>query len=295
MSDRNDEYVPEMHFVDEGDESGGDGAEPDGSFTAYQPDIEIIDPSELEEADRRDFDEIKEALKATQEELKSLKGGYTNQPASDPNQANAIAQAIKEAVSQNQQQPEKARRTPQQLAEEINSEFYDKGPYETMMKFQRETMGPVLDQATGQILSLQKRILELDPNRSKTYKKYREEIDREVQRMTPEQRFYDSEAYIKAHDRVMGGHQEEVMEDRLQEMLRKELEKMGVTPGGTAGGQKPKPQQRTSFSETVQNPGSAKAVGNKKKVALTPQEKQFAYARGMTMEQYADWKSRHNM
>jgi hypothetical protein len=286
MGDSNEEYVPEMTFVD-----NGTNEESDGGFTSYDPNIEIIDPSELEEADRKDFDEIKEALKQTQEELKAIKGTPPAQ-VSDPSQANAIAQAIKDAMAENRGQPAGNRKTPQQLAEEINSEFYDKGPYETLMKFQRETMGPVLDQATGQILSLQKRVLELDPGRSKTYKKYREEIDREVQKMTPEQRFYDSEAYVKAHDRVMASHQEEVMEDRLQEMLRKELEKMGIAPGGTP--QPPKqPQQRTSFSETVQNPG--KPVKEKRKVALTPQEKQFAFARGLSPEQYADWKSRHNM
>lgn len=290
MSDpnANDDYVPEMSFVDEGES----GNTPQNQFTAYEPDVEIVDPSELEEQDRQDFDEIKNALKQTQEELKTLKGGQV-QGSQDPNQANVIAQAIKEAIAANKQQPQKERKTPGQLAEEINSEFYDKGPYETMLKFQRETMGPVLDQATGQILALQRQLLEVDPKRSSTYQRYREEIDREVMNLTPEQRFYDSGAYQKAHDRVISRHQEEVMGDKLQEMLKEELKKMGITPNQAESATSSPPQKRTSFNETVQNPG--RPGGKKRKVALTPQEKQFAFARGLTEAQYADWKSRNNM
>ncbi len=93
--------------------------------------------------------------------------------------------------------------------------------------------------------------------------------------------------YVEAHDKVMMRHKSEVIAEEVQKQVEAELARHGIKPGAPqqGGGRQP-----TAFSESGVNRPVRQA--GPRKVRLTNAEQDHAFARGMSHQNYAAWKTR---
>ncbi len=145
-------------------------------------------------------------------------------------------------------------------------------------------VGPLMTQMMTMNLTHARRSIELDPNRSETYKKYRSEIDRMVAEMDPRSKFQDTSIFEKAHDQVVARHIQDIVNDRVQEALKQQTQNQTHIPQANVA-------SSPTFMETMSTPvrGGNTNV-SQVKPRLTTQEKEYCDLRGLSYQDYYRWK-----
>jgi len=143
-------------------------------------------------------------------------------------------------------------KTQEEIQKEFNDNFYN-DPYNNSLKLQEEKFAPLVNSLLETNSRFSKQFLMLDPEKSKIYSKYPEEVDAVYASLPKEKQFKDPNAYKEASDIVASRHISDTMDD-MKATLRAEI--MAELKGEVNPGVKPKP----SYSESGVTQGSGKKV-----------------------------------
>lgn len=112
-------------------------------------------------------------------------------------------------------------------------EKFTMDPVGTVMELlQKDKMSPQVAQIATGNLQLARRIMELDPEKSPTFKKYANEIDGMVANAPPEIRT-NPMIYEEAYKRVVANHMDDILSERVNAAVEKKLAEMKIaTPEG---------------------------------------------------------------
>ena len=142
----------------------------------------------------------------------------------------------------------------EEIQKEFNDNFYN-DPYNNSLKLQEEKFAPLVNSLLTTNSRFAKQFLMLDPEKSKIYAKYPDEIDQVYSTLPKEKQFQDPNAYKEAADIVASRHISDTMEE-MKAQIRAELKT--EMSGEPKPGIVPKP----TYSEAGINPGTKKTVRN---------------------------------
>lgn len=126
---------------------------------------------------------------------------------------------------------------------ETYGEKFTLDPVGTVMELlQKDKMSPQVAQIASGNLQLARRIMELDPEKSPTFKKYANEIDQMVANAPPEIRT-NPMIYEEAYKRVTANHMDDILNERVTAAVEKKLAELKV--GATDA-----PKPGATFTET---------------------------------------------
>lgn len=183
-----------------------------------------------------------------------------------------------------------------QLKEWINENALN-DPFDSYKAFYERGVKPQIAGAFSQVLDLvidlSKDRLAQDPSTASVWKKYRKEIEKEVEKVPQQQRYSDPKnLWKKAALAVKGRHsdelQQEYAKEKVDELLPYLKDKLGLSVKG-AGAAPP------NYAETNNAP-APKTRKKKVKVnsSLRQQLEKEASNRGMSYERYAEIQYRNN-
>jgi hypothetical protein len=124
-------------------------------------------------------------------------------------------QPVQSPVPQQVNQPVE---TEEELEARLNENWVD-NPYKAMLEFQQKKVAPLAQEMMANNVFHSKKDLERDPERKETFVKYRSEIEEEVSKVLPQEKFRDPEVYTRAHDRVVSRHINEIIASKVQEAI----------------------------------------------------------------------------
>ena len=154
--------------------------------------------------------------------------------------------------------------------EEFNTKFYD-NPADHLEQFLVQKLAPEFQRLAKAQEQIGMKELERDPSRADTYRKYKDEVEKELERMSPQERYANPQAITEAHDRVVARHLNEVMDEQVQKAVEKAMAEYGQQ----------KPQPKPPHSEVGGTP-SVGAAPKRKQVRLTPREARWADNKGLS-------------
>jgi hypothetical protein len=259
-----------------------------------EPELEVLVPGRDEipeepEADPEFKDLSKEdviqKLREEQETRRSLEGKVDS--------VSAITSGL-EKLNQNLVRPVVQQPAPQQVQQELSEEEKAKLYNESLLdgdvysktvnlvNDQLRKLRPDLEAIMQANLVHSKKFALLDPDVADVMKLHGQEVEAEVASLPPSERIKDPDVYEKAARRVSVRYVDEIVERKVQEVLKaKGVDVQGPSQGGGGGG----PTMSTSvpFTETNQRP-------NPKKRTVIPTREQMEEARvlGMTIEKYME-------
>ena len=146
-------------------------------------------------------------------------------------------------------------------------------------------MAPMYNQGIQSNLYHGRRYVELDPEKKPFLDKYRQEVEQEVMNTPPQVLFNDPTAYEKAYSTVMGRHQEEVINSKLDVLVNEKVEKLMAEKLKAVKPDK----KRISFTESGGVPAAEKS---KTKGRLTPKEHEMAKQMNISKSEFYHWKQR---
>jgi len=260
----------------------------DIKFEAIDPsgDLEILmegideipaDPATTQDPEFQTLtrDQIIEKVRSEREALAKTK--------SDLTQNAALTEVLKELKNRPQgpqmQVPQgPPPETEEQFKAKFNEKFYD-SPYDTMMEFQQKKLGPEVQRIMFQNMQLSRKLAALDPERKDTFAMYGAEIDDIVAKMSPQEKLYDPDVFVKAHDVVISRHVNEIVDRKVREAVS----------GKTA----PTGPQPAPFTERGTAPGPRMSPGAKQTVVLSRSEQAWASSQGLSKEAAGSFFVRH--
>ena len=139
--------------------------------------------------------------------------------------ATAIKAGLEQLVSRGREAPPAAAPTSVPLDEaaltaELKEKIYE-DPKAAIDTYVQKKLGPEIGRLFQTNLHWSRRDVERDPDTSDTFKKYRQEIEAEVQTVDLTSRISDPEVYRKAHDRVVSRHFNELVDIKVKEAVEK--------------------------------------------------------------------------
>lgn len=266
-------YSPE----DEGG-TGGDGGETEFSQMESSDDFEIVvSDEELPDAGEPDISKGEllakiqeqqaaiEAAQARGDEVAALQAGLRD-----------LGTTLRDQGSAEQAPVAGVPFDEEAYKEKFNQEFYN-DPYKFMQDFAQKKIGPEFQRMAQRQEELFKREIKFDPERKETFEKYKDEIEKEYKSIPNYERFNDSEAFTKAHDRVVSRHLNEIIEARVQEALEANAQvKQSQVQSRQERGFN---ESGSSYGASAQGQGQAQGP---KKVRLSTAEARWAETKGLT-------------
>jgi len=228
-------------------------------------------PEEFKDLDKKALMEKLEAERAALEETKK----QVNEVAALKEGLASLGENLKKPnVSIQPQQVQSVRKSEDEYREEFNEKFVE-DPYSAMVKFQAEKLAPEIQRLMMSNLQISRKFLQFDPDRKETYAKYHDEIEQEVSKVAPRERLEDTEVYQKAHDRVMARHINDIVQLKVQEVLKQQEEEAKKKTSSTSS--------PTYVEHTMNTPPTKK----EKYIVLTQEEKNRANLLGIPLTEYA--------
>lgn len=255
-----------------------------GNFTSIQEEMDIeIGPEEEEPND--EMKKLVEQLAESNANLEKLKSTSASDAATKAvsDVVDRLAAKLNPPSRPNTNLP--PQETEEAFAKRINEAGYEEGLYKTVSEINDRKMAPMFNQAIQSNIYHGRRYIELDSEKKPFLAKYRQEIEQEVMNTPPQVLYNDPTAYEKAYSTVMGRHQEEVMESKLDVLVNEKVEKLmaeklkGIKPD----------KKRISFTESGGVPAAEKS---RAKGRLTPQEAATAKAMNISNAEYYQFKQR---
>jgi len=265
---------------------------PSLGFSAYDNDeIELVSEDELRQSAEGDFaTKSREELIAEVQQMKQSLGGGPK-----PEDLQRELEAVKQnmgsvsldqlkalaAMQGGQKQQQQPQETEEAFAERLKQSLYD-DPVKAMDLYFTRKIAPDVQRLSANNLHWSQKALETDPEMGGIYARYREAIDAEVQKASPQERLYDPKVYSNAAQRVVAANINQIIAEKVQEALGK----------GTAEAKAPAAGTSPTFSETGMSIPPRGGAAGKVKIALTPEDKRRAFAMGMSEKDYAAAKAR---
>lgn len=153
------------------------------------------------------------------------------------------------------QAPQQPVEKPEELRERINQKSLE-SPADAMDDYFTHKMGPMVGQALQGTLGLARKVMEMDPDKGPTFKKYIKEIDRLVESAPPQAKV-DPTIYEKAYKQVIQDHIDEIIAEKVAAAVAKQPEN------------RQEPAKPASFSE---GRGSGARPAATRQVRLSAQE-----------------------
>ena len=119
--------------------------------------------------------------------------------------------------------------TPEVRKRNLNN-LWMEDPAGAFEKQSREQIRPVLDIMFATGASLSKELALAVPEQKEIYNRYKDEIEAEVARIPPQERVQEPRVYQTAIERVKAKHSEEITQDKVEELVNKRLQELGVDP-----------------------------------------------------------------
>jgi hypothetical protein len=169
--------------------------------------------------------------------------------------------------------------------EEIKAKYgeeYAQDPIGTIMKIQNEKFAPMVAQTLSGNLHLARRVMELDPERGPTFRKFASQIDDMVNK-APMEAKANPMIYEQAYKQVVAMNIDTIISERVKEEVAKATAAAPNDGRGSSSSQPPGARSAPSFSETRGLPGGPK----KTVVRMTPERAQQLRNRGIDPEEYA--------
>lgn len=153
--------------------------------------------------------------------------------------------------------------------EKARKEFEEnifKDPWNTMMSAFNQYGQMQSSQMATQNLAYSRRLVSLDSETKDYYNRWGEEIEREVANMPMQVKASNPDVYRQAVDLVKARHLNELIQEQTAAMVKAELEKAGVVPGG----QTAQPQRPIQYAESGRVAPSAAASASQKRTIAVP-------------------------
>lgn len=114
----------------------------------------------------------------------------------------------------------------------------------------RAQLKPVLDIMFTTQAALSKDLALAIPEQKEIYGQYKDEVEQEVARMSPQERVEDPRVYQVAIERVKTKHSSEITDKKVEELVNKRLQELGIDPKKKPAVFSPAGEQRTSSTQT---------------------------------------------
>jgi FtsZ-binding cell division protein ZapB len=250
------------------------------------PDILLEEPDDKDEpVDYEMAEEGEEQVEAaaetptvTRAELDELKQRADN--------SSQLAQAIQQMAGKQQAAPAVPDRQPGESQEDFrkrinDSIFASADPYALIAEIAKRELAPIIGQASHGAATIAKKVIELDPDKAPTFKKYKKEIEEFVGALPAAQQALP-QVWEYAHTQVTLKHQDEIQSERAEkiaeQIVERKLREYGIDPAKVSG----RPQ--VSYAE-----GSASQPGQgtrRRVVRYTQRDLDAADRKGLSIEDY---------
>jgi len=232
-----------------------------------EPEIVVLGPDGKPPSEAAAAEEKKQVV-LTPEEFEALKTKGNESSALRESIA-ALGESMRAPINTQVQEQQQPGETDQQFRDRIEKEIFETGKttgalQEAIGRF----VGPYFQQTLGTISEQSKKLLETDPARGPTYKKYQKEIEDYVNKLPPQQRALNPNVWEHAYEAAVRRHSEDIVQERIQEGVKKALKEMGIEPGG----KKAPAAVGTGQGSSMAVP-EAQGVKRKTQIHVTPDQK----------------------
>lgn len=171
----------------------------------------------------------------------------------------------------------------------VDEGLLERGATATVEEIFSRKLRPEVQRLLQNNLINSRRFVILDSARGPMYTKYKADVEALVAALPPDQKLYDPEVYEKAVDRIASLHANEIIDERVQQAVAVELEKIRLAaPPATS---KP-PLAAAVHAEVGQRPPPG-AV--RREVKLTTEEAKYAKDHLIPPAAYADYLVRKGL
>ena len=250
----------------------------------WEDEIEIVnaEDQDKESEDTTARDQLREELEKLKRQNEELLGKADS--------ARALQEAI-QGLGQQLRPQQQGFQMPQQQPGESDEEFkkkfnesiFEGDAYSLMEELQNRKLAPERHQQMINNLYHSKRDVEMDQKMGPVLKRYKGEVEEELNRLNPDVRRLVPDIYRKVTESVASRHMDELMTESLQsqvdERVKEALRQYGIDPD------KPKTNQPApNFAETNRtrpSGGGQKGPSGKIKASLTASERAYAQMKGV--------------
>lgn len=207
----------------------------------------LAQPQEPPELQGKTREELLKELQTQKGDLESARA------ANDP--VRALGQTFQELLKRQQPvagpvqyAPQQPQETPEQRRERLNKLWLE-DPVRAAEVMSMEQQRPIVDMMISNQTALSKDLAVADPEQKRVYDRWSEEVEREVQAMSPIEKAQNPRVYQTAIARVRSRHTDDIVQDLVEAAVAKKLSEMGLSPGSQPAGrpavQTPAGQQRS--------------------------------------------------
>lgn len=223
-----------------------------------------VDPPELAGKSR---EELAAQLRGFEEQLKA------ERERNDP--VKALGASLQEVLSRSQNvqpivqpqyvPPQEPRESAEQRKARLNNLWLEdpaRATDEIKKEVQSEAIRPLVDLLIQQGVTMSKEMMLMNSDQKAVYDKYGEEVEREVQAMSPFEKAQNPRIYQTALERVRSRHTTDIIQEQVAAQVAATLKSMGIEPGV------PPKAQPAVFSPAGQPRAAAPAAGGKRQVVV---------------------------
>lgn len=201
-----------------------------------------------------------------------------------------VAQALQQLAGQRGPAPapeKQAGESPEQFRKRINEAiFASDDPYGLIAEIAKREVAPFIGQQGQGASQLAKKVMELDPEKGPTFKKYKKEIEEFVGQLPAEQRILP-QVWEYAHTQVAARHIDDIQQEKIDQILEKKLDErlreLGIDPDKARAA-----RPGVSYAET----GGGAPQGRRRVVRYTQADLEAADRKGLSIEDYMMTKGR---
>jgi len=177
--------------------------------------IFVDDEPQMDDAQKKLMDELKQK----QAELEAAK--QQNDPVAAMSKGiEALGQRLAPQQAPDVRLPGPGQLDVKKLREDVNAKFYD-DPFATITELMQIVQQGNGTQQANTNLMYSKRLLQVDPSTRDLYKRFENEVEVEVSRMSIQERMNNPAVYDEALTRVKARHMEELMDERVKAEIAK--------------------------------------------------------------------------
>ena len=261
------------------------------TFLDEDEDIEIGDigtPPEGEPAGPKEdeVEALKLQLKEQQERLQALQVQKAAEQAIQP-----MMEQLGQQLQPKQQQPvQQPGESDDEFRKRLDENYLETGITSAMDEYFARRLRPEVQRLLQNNLYTSRRLAMLDPEKGPLYQKYQREVEERIAQLPPQSKLYNPEVYDEAIAQVAAKHGDEIINERLQQALETEREKIKAELMEELGSAAPKRRPVHSATPAQQAPPVARTAGRKMSLEQLkvkfPQHAQEAAARGIPAHQY---------
>lgn len=263
-----------------------------------EEEIVFLDPGQEPPDEGEDDEEAAKKVEETEElrrQIEELKG--KDQGAALSEGLKELAQSMNRSPHQQTVSPQQPGETEEQFLARIEDQvFQPKKTAATLREVVNRYAAPYVQQLAQNNVELSKKVLELDPEKGKFFRQYKDEVEEFVQGLPPQNRM-NPQVYEYALREVMGKHpeiEEERLNAKVEERVKQILKERGLdeeseSSSGAEGGSPPHSRKRT-FTEGSGVSSKASVRGKRKAQYVKAEDRQQlaneAALYGMDLETY---------